>query len=328
MQRRNAVSLLQLLAIEACFATFGSASTLLVLNKEGTVAIVDPTTQKVLGHAPTGGGPHEVVATTDGKLAVASNYGSQETPGHSLSVIDIASRQEIHRVDVAPMMRPHGLFAADGKVYFTTEGTQEIGRYDPATNSVDWRLRTGQDGTHMVALSKDGRLIFTSNIGSGTISIFERSGNPQDWHGTVVNVGKGVEGFDLSPDGKQLWAANARDGTVSIIDVSSKRVIQTFKVGAKRSNRLKFTPDGKRVLISDITTGDLFVLDVASRTEIKHFNLGHSIAGILVEPEGKRAYVAATSDNYVAIVDLKSLVSVGHIQTGNGPDGMDWIGDR
>ena len=231
-------------------------------------------------------------------------------------------------MDVAPMMRPHGLFAADGKVYFTTEGSQEIGRYDPATNSVDWKLSTGQDGTHMIALSKDRNLIFTSNLGSGTVSIFERSGNPPDWHGTIVKVGKGAEGFDLSPDGKQLWAANAGDSTVSIIDVPGKKVIQTFKVGAKRSNRLKFTPDGKRVLISDITTGDLFVLEAASRREIKHFNVGHSIAGILVEPKGERAYIAATPDNYIAVVDLISLVSVAHIQTGNGPDGMDWIAGR
>ena len=70
------------------------AQSLLVLNKEGSVAIIDPATQKVLGRAPTGDGPHEVVATTDGKLAVASNYGSGQMPGHTpLSVIDIAGRK-------------------------------------------------------------------------------------------------------------------------------------------------------------------------------------------------------------------------------------------
>ena len=308
------------------FASCAAAETLLVLNKEGTVAIIDPATKKVLGHAPTGEGPHEVVATTDGKLAVASNYGSAQAPGHTLSVIDIASRKELHRVDIAPLLRPHGLFAADGKVYFTAEGSKAIGRYDPASNRVDWQLSTGQDGTHMIALSKDRNLIFTSNIGSGTISIFERKGN--DWSGTVVPVGRGVEGFDLSPDGKQLWAANAGDGTVSVVDVAAKRVVQTFPVGAKRSNRLKFTRDGRRVLISDLTTGDLISVDAASRKEIKRLNLGHSIAGVLVTPHGSRAYVAATNDNYVAVVDLKTIEKVDTVSTGIGPDGMDWITGR
>jgi YVTN family beta-propeller protein len=310
------------------FASVAGAQSLLVLNKEGSVAIIDPTTQKVLGRAPTGDGPHEVVATTDGKLAVASNYGSGQMPGHTLSVIDIASRKEIHRVDLSPMSRPHGLFAVDGKVYFTAEGSKAIGRYDPATNRVDWVMGTGQDGTHMVAMSKDRNTIFTSNIGSGTISIFERVGAAEDWRQTVVLVGRGVEGFDVSPDGKQLWAANAGDGTVSIVDIAGKKVVQTFPVDAKRSNRLKFTTDGKRVLISDLTTGGLVVLDVATRKEVKRLTLGRSVAGILVVPDGSRAYVAATNDNYVAVVDLKNLEVTSHISTGTGPDGMDWIASR
>jgi YVTN family beta-propeller protein len=326
--KNTPILILTILVTTAIGPAAAHAQTLLVLNKEGSVAIIDPATQKVLGRAPTGDGPHEVVATSDGKLAVASNYGSGQMPGHTLSVIDIASRKEIHRVDIAPLLRPHGLFSVDGKVYFTAEDSKAFGRYDPATNRVDWLMGTGQDRTHMVAMSKDHNLIFTSNIGSGTISIFERGGSAADWQQTVVPVGHGAEGFDLSPNGKELWAANAGDGTVSIVDIAAKKVVQTFAVDAKRSNRLKFTPDGKRVLISDITNGGLVVVDVATRKEVKRLTLGRSVAGILVVPDGSRAYVAATDDNYVAVVDLKNLEVTGHISTGNGPDGMDWVASR
>jgi YVTN family beta-propeller protein len=305
-----------------------AAQTLLVLNKEGNVAIVDPRSQTVLGRGPTGEGPHEVVATTDGKLAVASNYGTAQAPGHTLSVIDIATRKEIHRVDVEPLEQPHGLFAADGKVYFTAERSKIIARYDPAANRVDWMLGTGQDGTHMIRISKDGNMIFTSNIRSGTISIFDRVGTPPDWRSTVVKVGAGAEGFDVSPDGKQLWTANAGDGTVSIVDIASKSVTQTFEVPAKHSNRLKFTPDGKLALISDPTTGNVFVIDVASRKTIKQLTAGRGVTGLLVAPDGSKAYAAATTENWVAVIDLKTLEVSGKIATGTGPDGMDWIGTR
>lgn len=325
MKRTKLLSAISLVALGSAAAAQPS---LLVLNKEGSVAIVDPATQKVLGRAPTGDGPHEVVATADGKLAVVSNYGSGPAPGHTLSVIDIASRKELHRVDIAPLSRPHGLFSADGKVYFTAEGSKAIARYDPAANRVDWLVGTGQDGTHMVYLSKDQSLIFTSNIGSGSISIFTHAGASQDWHQTVVQVGPGPEGFDVTPDGKELWAANAGDGTVSIINIATKKVTQTFSVGSKRSNRLKFTPDGKRALISDLTSGDLIVVDVAARKDIKHLSVGRGVAGILVSPDGSRAYMAATNDNYVAVVDLKTLEVTGRISTGVGPDGMDWTTGR
>jgi YVTN family beta-propeller protein len=310
------------IAILALTIAATAAAQLLVLNKEGTVAVVDAAAQKVLGKGATGDGPHEVVATTDGKLAVASNYGTGPAPGHTLSVIDVTTFKEIHRVDLAPMTRPHGLFAAEGKVYFTCEGSKTIGRYDPAANRVDWILGTGQDGTHMIALTRDHNTIVTSNIASASISIFDHAA---DWHETVVKVGAGAEGFDLSPDEKELWAANAGDQTVSVVDIAAKKVTQTFPVDSKRTNRLKFTPDGKRVLLSDSGTGTLVIVDVASRKEIKRIKIGNSIAGILVAPDGSKAYVAATPDNYVGVVDLKSLAMTGKLQTGNGPDGMDWV---
>jgi len=305
-----------------------AAQTLLVLNKEGNVAIVDAKTQAVLGRAPTGDGPHEVVATTDGKLAVVSNYGTAQAPGHTLSVIDIATRKEIRRVDIAPLERPHGLFAVDGKVYFTAEQNKIIARYDPVKNVVDWSLGTGQDGTHMIRISKDGNVIFTSNIRSGTISIFDRAGTPPDWRSTEVKVGAGAEGFDISPDEKQLWAANAGDGTVSIVDIASKSVAQTFEVPAKHSNRLKFTPDGKLALVSDPTTGNVFVIEVASRRTVKQLTAGRGVTGLLVAPDGSKAYAAATTENWVAVIDLKTLEVSGKIASGTGPDGMDWIGTR
>jgi YVTN family beta-propeller protein len=300
---------------------------LLVLNKEGSLAFIDPGSGKVIGRAPTGADPHEVTVSSDGKLAFTSNYGSGRpgSEGHTISVIDIATQKEIRRVDLMPLRRPHGLFFADGKLYFTTESNKALGRYDPAANKVDWVLGTGQNTTHMVLLNRDRTMIFTSNIGSDSISIFQRGNGPDSWNGTVVPVGKGPEGFDLSPDEKELWAAHSGDGKVSIIDVASKRVTDTIDVHTVRSNRLKFTPDGKLVLISDLGTGDLLVLDASAHAERKRINLGRGLAGILITPDNSRAYVAATGDNNVAVVNLSNLTVEGRLHPGNGPDGMAYL---
>jgi len=296
---------------------------LLVLNKEGSLAIVDPASRQVIARVKTGDSPHETAASTDGMLAFVSNYGTAQQPGNSLSVISLPARDELHRVDLGPLRRPHGLYFASGKLYFTCEQNKVIGRYDPSSNQVDWILGTGQGTTHMVMLSKDENLIFTSNISGDSISIFNRSG-ALDWTQTVVPVGKGPEGFDISPDGAELWAANSRDGSISVIDIASKRVTHTFSVQTKRSNRLKFTPDGKLVLISDLDAGDLLILERATRKELKRMPVGRQPAGILVEPGGARAYVAVTGDNNVAAIGLKKLELEARIQTGNGPDGMAW----
>src|SRR3954447_16962329 len=314
------MKLASLIALVAA-AGLAPAQTLLVLNKEGSLAIVDPASKKVVGTVRTGEQPHEVEASADGKLAFVSNYGAG---ANSLSVIDIAGRKELHRVDLTPLSRPHGLWAIGDKVYFTAEANKVIGRYDPATNKVDTVLGTGQNSTHMVLALPDESRIFTSNIGSDSITIIERAG-VNNWNETVVPVGKGPEGFDLSPDGKQLWAANSRDGSVSIIDLATKRVVNTFNVQTKRSNRLKFTPDGRLVLISDLEAGDLIVLERATRKDVKRIKLGKQLAGILITPDSSRAYCAVTGDDNVAVVDLKTLELVDRLKTGVGPDGMAWI---
>jgi len=67
------------------------------------------------------------------------------------------------------------------------------------------------------------------------------------------------------------------------------------------------------------------VLDLATKKELKRVKLGRNPAGIQVAPDSSRAYVAVTGDNFVAIVDLKSLELTGRIDTGQGPDGMAWV---
>jgi YVTN family beta-propeller protein len=302
--------------------------TLLVLNKvDATLAFVDPASQQVLARVPTGEGPHEVVVSSDGTLAFVSNYGAQ-TPGSSLSVIDVAARKELRRVDLGLLRRPHGLAFADGKVYLTAEANRLVARYDPASNQIDWVMGTGQAGTHMVVANQDATRVITTNIGSDTISVLERGANPLAWNVTTIGVGRGPEGMDVSPDGRELWTAHSRDGAISIVDLSAKRVTATLDAQTKRSNRLKFTADGKLVLISDLDAGELVVLGVADRKPVKRIKLGTAPEGILVPPGGSRAYIAVNGDNQVAVLDLASLEVVARISPGNGPDGLAWIEGR
>jgi YVTN family beta-propeller protein len=334
------------LAFATLFVTqLVAQDSLLVLSKgDHTLSMVDPMSLKVIATAPSGPDPHEVIATADGKLAFISNYGSGEY--NTLSVMDLVAKRALPAVDLGPLRGPHGLQVVGGKVWFTAEAAKVIGSYDPAAKKVDWVLGTGQNRTHMILVSEDMKKIVTANVSSGTMSIIEKvevrmgpppGGGPRgpggpppgmrprmDWDQTVIKVGNGPEGFDVSPDGKEIWVANAQDGTVSIIDFAAKKVIQTLQANVRSANRLKFTLDGKRVLISTLGGPDVTVLDAATRAEVKRIPVGRGAAGILMQPDGSKAYVACTPDDYVAVIDLKSLEVVGKIHAGKGPDGLAW----
>ena len=79
------------------------------------------------------------------------------------------------------------------------------------------------------------------------------------------------------------------------------------------------------MLISEIFGGGLIVLDADSGSVIKRLELGRGASGILVPPDGARAYVALTGDNAVAVINLATLTEEARLNTGSGPDGMAWL---
>jgi YVTN family beta-propeller protein len=308
---------------------------LVVLSKDaGELEIIDPGSGNIVGKVATGALPHEVAVSTDGRLALATNYGAKQA-GTSLSLIDLEALKEIQRVTLldvlgpqgekfGDLIGPHGVAFFDGKFYFTAEGAKKIARYDPAKNRIDWAHDIGENRTHMLVIAPDGKRIYTSNVNSGTVTVVQSNADGSSWTNTVIPVGKGPEGIDLSPDGKEVWAANSEDGTVSVIDTASKKMIATLDVGTKHSNRVKFTLDGKLALISDIGNGDLLIVNVASRKIVKRMKLGPNAEGVLMRPDGAVAYVAVSAEDHLAVVDLKTFEVIGTIATGKDPDGMAW----
>ena len=334
MRILKSILTLPLIGIAAAllFAQSKPAAFLLILSKaDRTLSVVDPITLKVLGRMPSGPDPHEVIASADGKSAYISNYGGGAY--NTLTPVDLIARKSLTAIDLGAMRGPHGLAFAGGKVWFTAEVNKLIGSYDPASAKIDWIMGTGQNGTHMIAVSADGQRIITSNLRSATMTILEKTatgrrgpgGAPQtDWEETVVPVGRGAEGFDISPDGREVWAANAQDGTVSILDFAGKKVPATLHADVTGANRLKFTPDGKLVFVSTLSGPDLTVLDAATHQPVKRIKVGRGAAGIQMQPDGQRAFAACTPDDYVAVIDLKSLEVTGHVDAGKQPDGMAW----
>jgi len=52
--------------------------------------------------------------------------------------------------------------------------------------------------------------------------------------------------------------------------------------------------------------------------------LSAGAAGILMQPDGQRAYVSCTPDDYIVVIDLKSLTVTSKINPGKNPDGLAW----
>jgi len=339
MNRRMLIALLVGLAMAAPRAQSPAAGRMLVLSKgDLTLSVIDPVTLKILGKVPSGPDPHEVAASADGRTAYISNYGAGRGGFNTLTVADIVNFTPKPAIDLGPLRGPHGMFQAGGKIYFTAEVAKSIGRVDPATNKVDWAIGTGQDISHMVVVAPDLRRLFTVNVQSASASIIERAvgragrfapAADDDWTITSIKVGEpsdDFEGFDVSPDGREIWTASPR-GKIAIVDAQGKKLAAAFDAPVAGANRVKFTPDGKRVLVSLLSapagsSGNIVVFDAATRAVIKRIDAGGGVGGILMQPDGARAYGSARTG--VVVIDLKTYEVVGRVNVGPNPDGVAW----
>ncbi len=342
--------LLVALVVALCGSVFvlaqsGTSGRLLVLSKgDRTLSVIDPTTLKILGKVPSGDDPHEVAASADGRTAYISNYGAGRGGFNTLTMGDIVNFKPLGTVDLGGLRGPHGMTEAGGKIYFTAEVAKAIGRVDPATNKVDWVLGTGRDITHMVVVSKDLQRIFSVDVQSATASIIERAKGragrfapaaDDDWTVTSVKVGdpaEDFEGFDVTPDGNELWTASPR-GKITIVDTVGKKVAQTLdaavgdrreprQVHARRQARARLAPVDRARRCRAAGVPSIIVFDRATRKEVKQVTTGGGVGGLLMQPDGTRAY--GSSREGVVVIDSKTMTAVGNVNVGPNPDGLAW----
>jgi YVTN family beta-propeller protein len=316
----------------------GAQGTLIVLNKaEASASLLDATTGAVVATLPTGTGPHEVAVSPDGRWALVANYGARDA-GRTLTVLDVPARKVERTIDLGDYRRPHGVaWLSDGRrAAVTVEADGGVLLVDVAAGRVERLLPTRQRGSHMVAVAPAGRHAFVANIPDGSVTRVDLRGEDS---AIVVPTGAGAEGIDVSPDGREVWVTNREDNTLTVLDAASMRALATIPTGAFPI-RVKFTPDGRRVLVSAARAAELRVYDAAARREVAAVSLAASgpvretmlgpvmggavPIGILVTPDGARAYVARAGADDVVVLDLTALEVVGTLVAGREPDGLGW----
>jgi len=321
------------------------SGTLLVLNKsDNTVSLINVATKASVVTIPTGAGPHEVAVSPNGKTAVIANYGTQQTPGSSLTVIDVPGKRQLKTIDLGQYRRPHGItWLLGDEIVVTVEGNKALLVVDIKAGSVVSAVTTDQNVSHMVVLARRSQKAFVANIGSGSVTVIDLKGKKKL---ADIQTGAGAEGIDISPDEKEVWVTNRAANTVSVIDVNTLKILATLE-SRDFPIRVKFAPGGKQVLVSNARSGDVAIFDAVTRKEVRRIAMQLKAAegatagqrifgeqfgqspvpvGILVAPKLSQAFVANTNADIVTIIDLKTWAIAGRLTAGKEPDGLGYSG--
>lgn len=317
---------------------------LLVLAKSGaTVHALDADSGETLFSLPTGAGPHELAVSPDGSRAVVADYGAAGPDGYragtTLSVIDLVAREVSATLTLDSHTSPHGIqFLPDGRhLAVTAERSAAVLLVDVIEGAIERVLPTGAGGSHMLVVSPDGHRVYTANMGSGSVSVIDLGSGELL---AEIPTGAECEGIDITPDGKQVWASNRQAGTLSVIDTETLRVLAELDAPGFPI-RVKLTPDGSRALVSCATASTVLVFDVKTRELLASLPISADIAddagtrlfgaslqdsptpiGIVVHPNGSRAWVAAANADALVEIDLATLKVTRALPAGPEPDGL------
>jgi len=316
-----------------------TAETLLVVRKSGdALDFVDPGSGLQLASVPTGHAPHEVSVSPDGRRAVVSNYGTRDQPGATLSIVDLVEPRELMRIDLAPHTRPHGVawFAAD-RIAVTAVGSGQLLVVDPDARRVVAAIATGQDVSHMVAVSRDGGRAYVTNIGSGTTTALDLAAGRKLGDAAT---GAGSEALALTPDGRELWVAARAAGSIAVVETGTLEISARIALPGIPI-RIAMTPDGRTALVTCAGSAELVAFDVATRRERARRKVDVPLAagagqrpfaglapgsplpvGLLVSRDGRTAYVAATMGDRVVQFDAATLAPLRFVDVGGEPDGL------
>jgi YVTN family beta-propeller protein len=302
---------------------------LLVANKgDHTLGIIDPEVGRQIATVPEDGVTgHEVAASLDGKRAFVpifgnSGVGQPGTDGQLIRVIDMAKREVVGTIDLGKGMRPHCAVVGpkNGLLYVTTELDNSVTVIDPITLKVLATIPTDQPESHMLAITRDGRRGYTSNVGPGTVSALDLEAKQVL---AVIPVCRTAQRICLSVDDRWAFTADQTKPQLAVIDTRSNKVAHWIELPGTGYGTAP-TPDGRWLLVALISKNQVGIVDLREMKLTRTIDVPRAPQEILVRPDGKVAYASCDASKQVAVLDLQHWKLEKLIDAGRGADGLAW----
>lgn len=301
----------------------GVRGMLFVANKRGnTVSKIDLATGVEVMRKDSCINPHELTVSPMGRYVALACYG-----GTTVDIFDTINLKRRASIDLGENARPHGIvWHESGVIYVTAEGRKSIfAIQDPMGASKLHEFITAKEGSHMLAVSPDGKTAWTTDLGSKTVTrrVILKGGLP-----ISVTVGEEPEGIALSPDGGTLWVSARRSDKAFALDPETLQIRAELSTGPFPL-RLAIRPQGDFAVTSNLANGSLTVIDLGEGEVVREIAVSSAAEAekrqqvtILWSNDGKRIYVAETGTDIVAEVDFASGKVLRRLKTGKGGDGM------
>jgi YVTN family beta-propeller protein len=200
------------------------------------------------------------------------------------------------------------------RVFVANESSNSVTVVDGDSFQVVGTVDSRNHATHDLAVSRDGRWLFATNLASGRLSAINTRALE-----TVASIATGDRAHvvTLTNDNRQAWVANIGENTISIVDTTTFRILGTIAVG-KGPTGLTFSRDGRFAYVSNQGDKTVEVIDTASHRVLKAIPVGTNPHFLVLGPDG-RIWGTNTGGTDIYVIDPGAQDKIASINVGPAP---------
>jgi len=189
--------------------------------------------------------------------------------------------------------------------------------FDTATGRVEKSIPVGGN-PHEVIATADGRLAFTGNARSNTVSVVDmREG--KETKRLASPLFQYPHGLALHPDGKTLYLTSEQNRLLLLIDVASLEIKGQVPTGKDGSHMVVLSPKGDLAYIADRGSAAVTIVDTKKNAVAGHMAAGEGVEGIALSTDGKWLLVGNRTANDIQLFDAPARKSVARIPVAADP---------
>jgi DNA-binding beta-propeller fold protein YncE len=306
----------------------GTAGLIMVDKVGGQVRFFDPATDKELASfvpAPEPGGkPHELAISPDHKTAYVAVYGdgiygNNPHPGHTVAIVDLASRSMVGSIELSPYQAPHGIqIDASGNIYVACDLSRKVLILDPRKRSVVAAIDVEGTG-HWIALLPDASKLYVANKNDKPfISVVDLKSRKMVGRIPMPN---GTQGITASADGKTVLAADLSEPFLHVISTASDTEVDRIQLSGVEKGLYKvfYSADGTRVLTA-LPSGQINIFKASDLHAPQNVvrSGGTALMGFAFAANGKTVLVGNHGEGTVSRIDLETATVIKTFPAGKG----------
>jgi DNA-binding beta-propeller fold protein YncE len=169
--------------------------------------------------------------------------------------------------------------------YATMQDSNELVAVDLATQTLKWRVKTGQMPADVFGTPDDKHLL-VGLTGDDHVEVYDVTG-PQAKLVKNIATGEGAHAFRALGDGRHVFVGNRVANTVNKIDYTTLESVAQFKAPGG-PDCMEVTADGKLLLVSSRWIKKVSVIDLSNGQLVRQIKVGKSPHGIWTLDHAKR----------------------------------------